>query len=97
MDLSLDEDDYTGTSSRLVNDKSQYDKLDDDYGGAAMMEGVVAVWQKWDKYLFVAGLALLVLTLQVSSSRLTDVVHNSDIQQRVRHVHHVFLRDLCAL
>ncbi|WPB07330.1 uncharacterized protein RHO25_011991 [Cercospora beticola] len=50
VDLSLDEDEYAGASSRLVNDKSRYDKLDDDYGGAAMMEGVVAVWRKWDKY-----------------------------------------------
>lgn len=81
MDLSLDEDEYVAASSRLVNDKSQYDKLDDDYGGAAMMEGVVAVWRKWDKYLFVAGLALLVLTLQVFPSELPRAVQNPNIQQ----------------
>lgn len=44
---------------------SEYAALEDGYDGAAMMEGIVAVWGTYSKYCFFIGLGLLVIALQV--------------------------------
>lgn len=60
---SSEESDDASIRSRHGLTTCKQDDLESEYAGAALMEGVVAVWDKRGKYCFIAGLALLIIVL----------------------------------